>query len=76
MPGFPILIAEGIMAKAAKKRATHVPEARSAASKLFAFAMGPGLALAVLVVLGAYLAVNDQGDEPGLYAAQQQSAAR
>jgi hypothetical protein len=64
------------MAKAPKKRAMHSPEARSAFSKPLVFAMGPGLALAVLVILGAYLAVNDQGDEPGLYTAQHQSAGR
>jgi len=64
------------MAKAAKKRPTHIPEARPAFSKPFAFAMGPGLALAVLVILGAYLAVNDQGDELRFYAAQEQSAGR
>jgi hypothetical protein len=64
------------MAKVAKKRATRTPEAKSAASKLVAFAMGPGLALAVLIMLGVHLVMNDQGNERGVYAAQQQSAGR
>jgi hypothetical protein len=64
------------MAKAPKKHAMHMPEEKSAFSKLFEFAMGPGLALAVLIVLGAYLVVNDQADGPVVYAAQAQSPAR
>ena len=64
------------MARAAKKRAEHSPEAKSAFSKLFAFAMGPGLALAVLIVLGVHLVINDEDDEPGRYAAQHWSAGR
>jgi hypothetical protein len=64
------------MAMAAKKRAMHSPEAKSAASKLFAFAMGPGLALVVLIMLGVHLVMNDQGDEPGVYAAQHWSTGR
>ena len=64
------------MARAPKKHAMHMPEEKSAFSKLFEFAMGPGLALTVLVVLGVYLVVNDQADGPEVYAAQEQSAAR
>jgi hypothetical protein len=65
---------EEIMARAAKKRAVDIPEAKSAFSKLFELAMGPGLALAVLIILGAYLVINDHADEPGVYAAQHRSA--
>lgn len=57
------------MAKAAQKRAMPMPEDKSAIAKLFAFAMGPGLALAVLVVLGAHLIINDQADRAEVYAA-------
>lgn len=64
------------MARAPKQHPMHMPEEKSAFSKLFEFAMGPGLALAVLVVLGVYLVINDQGDRPRTYAAQQQSAGR
>jgi hypothetical protein len=67
---------EGIMAEVSTKRAMHIPEAKSAFSKLFEFAVGPGLMLAVLIVLGAHLIINDQGDEPRVYAAHQQLAGR
>lgn len=61
------------MAGESKKHAVHIPESKSALWRVFEFAMGPGLMLAVLIALGAHLIINDQTDEPGFYAARHQS---
>lgn len=52
------------------------PEAKPALWKVFEFAMGPGLMLAVLLALGAHLIISGQTDELGFYTAQQHSSGR
>ncbi|WP_162917620.1 hypothetical protein [Dongia deserti] len=48
------------MAGPSKKHTMHIPKAKSAPWKVFEFAIGPGLMLAVLIALGAHLIINDQ----------------
>ena len=49
------------------KHATHSPETGSTLRKLFELAIGPGLMLAVLIALGAHLAVNGEIGEGAFF---------
>ena len=54
-----------------KKHAKHTPAAKSAPWKVFEFAMGPGLMLAVLIALGAHLIISARTDELRFYTTHQ-----